>query len=161
MHKSNCLIILAIMVFALPVAALSGEDEATVHLEGGIIESSEAFDVSSSFLKDERVLNLEAEYAAGLRALLDRIQDESDPLEHERLRKEVHQVKAELEIAIKELYLDIAGEQGDEVREMEILEALELLYEPKEAKPASQEPVQQPGVKSLKSKAPLKNPDDA
>ena len=161
MQKYCFLIGLAIIVFGFTVTALSGEDEAAADLEGGIVEPSEANTVNFDFWKDERLLDLEEEYAAYYQALLAEIQNESDPLKREQLQKEVQALKEEREIKLKELQLEIAIEQGDEVRELEILEALDSLYEPKVVKPSFQEPRQQPEAGRIKSKAPSKNPDDA
>ncbi len=161
MRKYYFFIVLATIVFSFTVTAMSGEDEAAVDLEGGIVEPSEAYTVNLDFLKDERLLDLEEEYAAYYMTFLAEIQDESDPLKREQLQREVQALKEEREIKLKELQLEIAIEQGNEARELEILEALDSLYEPKVVEPSSQEPRQQPEPGSIKSKSPSKNPDDA
>ena len=161
MRKYNFLIVLAILVFIFTIIELSWGDEAAIILEEGMIESSGVSTLDSDFLKDERIMDLEQEYAAYLEALWADIQNESDPLKREQLQREVQALKEEREIKLKELQLEIAIEQGDEVREMEILEALDSLYEPKVVQPSFQEPRQKPETGSIKSKAPSKNPDDA
>lgn len=160
MRKLNSLVFFTALFLLFPISVLSWEDEAAVNLEGGIIESSEAYAVNPSFLKDEYVQDIEDEYAAYLTAILDEIQDETDPLERERLQKEGQEVKQELEIKVKELQLEIAIEQGDEDRAIEIQEALNQLYWPKDAESSVQEHRQKPDPLSKKTKDPVKNPDD-
>jgi hypothetical protein len=161
MRKLGYLAVLAALVLILPVMALSWEDEAAVNKEGGMVDASELDAGNIELMKDERVIVLENEHAAVLHAAWEEIQNESDPVERERLQKKVQALKLEQEIVLKGLYLDIAVEQGDEVREMETLNALDLLHEPRVAQPAAGEPKQVPGDGVNERTAPLKNPDDA
>lgn len=161
MRKSNFLFVPAVLCFMLSISAQSWGNEAAVSLDDGIVAPSEADTLNYEAPKDDRLLNLKDEYEDDYNALISEIQAESDPLKKELLQKEVQALKEELEIKYKEIQLEIAIEQGDEIRELEILDALELLYEPKEAKPSSQEPFQEVEDKSVKSKAAFKNPDDA
>ena len=161
MQKSNILVVLAILVFTFTVVELSQGDEAVVISEEGMIEPSGSSTLDSDLLKDERILDLEEQYAAHLMALWAEIQNESDPLKSEQLQKEVQAVKEERELMLQELQLEIAIEQGDQAREMDILEALDALYEPDVVSPSSQDHRQQPEAESIKPKTPSKNPDDA
>ena len=161
MRKLSFLVLLTALVFVFPVMALSWEDEPEMNSNSGSAEALEAGAVAPKVLKDERVLALENECSTNLQALWEEIQDESDPLERERLQKEVQQAKAEEELALKELSLEIALERGDEEQVAELQETLQQLYWPEVAQPAADEPQQRPGLERDPSVAPTKNPDDA
>lgn len=160
MRKLNFLVFLTLLVFVFPVMALSWADEPLVNSEGGVVEASNADAVDTELLKDERVLDLEDQYSAELQALLDKTRDEVDPSEQERLQKEVQQIKAEQEIALMELNLEIAVERGDEDRVIKIQEALDLLYEPNVAQPSIEESRPIVSFGNKETKAPSKDPDD-
>gem|GEM_PF-6288884 len=161
MRKLNLLVLLTALVFIFPVMALSWEDEPAADAGAVTIEASEADAVAPEVLKDERVLALENDYSTNLQALWEEIQDESDPSERGRLQKEVERIKTDQEMALTELYLEIAVERGDEDRVMQLQEVLDQLYEPKVAEPSNEEPQPLPDLRSKKTKAPSKNPDDA
>jgi hypothetical protein len=155
-----CVLITALM-FLFPVVALSWEDNPAVNSGGGTSETSETDAVPSRILKDERILALENEFSEDLQALLEEIQVEPDASLREVLQMEAHALKVEQEIAMKELYLEIATELGDQERVMELQEALDQLTEPKVAQPAEDEPRQVPGTGNQEPGVPSKNADDA
>jgi len=161
MGKLRFLVFLVALVLVFPVMVLAGEDEGTPNLECGAIESSDLGDSALTPLKDKRVLDLENEYTARLQSLYEQIQYETSTLAREELQKEVHKVKVEQEIEVKELYLEIAAENGDDAPVIEIQEVLDQLYEPKHATPSAQGPQQVPGGKGNKADVPHnKSPDD-
>lgn len=161
MRKLSFLVLLTALVFVFPFMALSWEDEPEVNSDGGTAEALEAGAVAPTVLKDERVLALENEYSTNLHALWKEIQDESDPFEREHLQKEVERIKTDQEMALTALYLEIAVEQGDEDRVMQLQEVLDQLYEPKVAEPSDQEPQPLPNINNKRTQAPSKTPDDA
>jgi hypothetical protein len=161
MRKSNLLAILAILVFSFTGAYPSWGDEAVALLEEEMIEPSASSTLDSDVTEDERILDLEEQYSAYLKDLWEQIQNEADPSKAEQLQRKLHAVKEEREIVVKEIQLEIAIEQGDQAREMEILDALDALYEPAVALPSVQEAGQPPEAGSIKLKTQSKNPDDA
>lgn len=161
MRKLSFLVLLTALVFIFPVMAISWEDEPAVATEAGIADESETDAAAPEGLKDERVLALMNECSAELQALLEEIQDEPDPLERERLQKKIEALKADQEITLTELYLEIALERGDEDRVIELQNVLDQLYEPNVAEPSNEDRQPLPGGGNEDTKEPSKNPDDA
>jgi hypothetical protein len=161
MRKLVFYVFITALMFLFPGSALSWEDSPAVDAGGGAVETSETDAVPSRTLKDERILALENEFSEDLQALLEEIQEEPDTSLREVLQMEAQALKAEQEIAMKELYLEIATERGDQERVMELQEALDQLSVPKIAQPAEDEPRQVPGTGNQEPGVPSKNPDDA
>jgi hypothetical protein len=162
MRKCRLFIVLAALVFVFPVSALSWDDEPEADSGPVSTEASEAEAWTIETLKDDRVLALEEAYAAEIQAILEQIQEETDPLEREHLQREIHELKAEEAIALKELFLEIAFERGDWERVDQLQEALDKLYYPEVAEPADDETQQPVKGKSVgRTRSQQKNPDDA
>jgi hypothetical protein len=146
------------LLLVIPAAALSWEEVVEVQ-EVVEIEALEESSEDTVILKDERVLELEESYSEELQAIVKEIEGEPDALKRERLQKEASLLKADEEIAMKDLLLQIAVEQGDEDRIAELEEAINLLYEPRQAVPAEREERRPPDSGSVITGNTAKNPD--
>lgn len=160
-RKSCYFAFLAVFIFLFPIVALSGDDSASVNISAGKVEQSEEGASAFNLLRDVRLLDIEAEYSARLQAVLKKIEAEPDPMEKERLQKEVALIKAEQEKAQMEANLQIAIEKGDEDRMMQLQEGLFMLHNPKKGETSLQELRPAPDPRGKRAKARLKNPDDA
>ena len=156
MRRLTLLSVLTALLLLLPILGAAEDVEPSANGDAGmaqqILQSGQA-------LKDERLVDLEAEYAIELNSLLSQIQAETDPMVRESLQKNAEAIKMNRELDLKMIMLEIALESGDENRIRQCEADLSALYEQGAAKPASGEPVQQP--ETGKISVPPKNPDDA
>jgi len=161
MQRLIFFIFLSTLLFIFSVSDPAWSYDEAMPLDSGIVDVSEADGEYLEYLEDERIFDLKNVFSIKLQMLLAEIKDMTDPHQREQLQKIVHQLKTEREIAVKELYLEMALEDGDEVAEQEILEVLDLLYDPKSAVIPLGQPSQEPGIKGIKSESFSKNPDDS
>lgn len=165
-YKLNFFTFLTVMLFlflTVPTFGFSWEYEINQAEDSGSAIEDVPIEEQNipSFLTDERILDLRKDFDKSMIVLSNQLVDESDPVESERLQSEVHKLKLQQEIAEKEMNLEIATEQGDKAKVKAITARLDSLYSPRSAKPAFDEPIQNPWVERVVAKELSKNPDDA
>lgn len=129
-------------------------------VSAGMPEEPEGAIIVLEFSKDERLVQVEEQYAAAISAKAAEAEATRDAAESERLQKEIHQLKAETELATKEVMLDMAIEDEDEERIAQLQDDLEALYNPQHAQPDHSGAVQAPGGQGTRTASHAKNPDD-
>lgn len=129
---------LCIAVSALwPVDALVLADDGvgTPVLSAGVVEESEVGTDFFEFLEDDRLIGVKEQYEEEIAVKSAAAMAAQDPNEAEQFQREIHDLKAESEIAAKEVLLDIAIEQGDEEKISQMEDVLDDLYNPAGAQP--------------------------
>jgi hypothetical protein len=81
-----------------------------------------------------------------------------DPAHVEQLQKEIQDLKAEQEKALMEQQLEIALQNGDEDRALQLEDALQFFYGSAQLLPDPSEPTQRPEQTATRKR--VKNPDD-
>jgi hypothetical protein len=160
MCKLIILILFTVTLFIFPFAALSSDNNASMVSTSGAADISEEYSADSSLLRDQRVQDLENTYSEEYQAIVNAIEGEWNAAKRESLHEEAALLKADMEIAMRELLIKIAVEQGDKDRIAELEDNIDLLYEPKQAEPASEEQKQSPDFNSVTAESTTKNPDD-
>ena len=129
--------------------------------EGGAAQPSKIHSKASVPAKDDSVASNSRDYAQAVAALSAKLASIDDPAERERLQLEIHALKLEEEIAVKETMLLVATERKEKEKIEELEDALEQLYHPLKTQPADDGAVQASGGGALSTAARQKQPDDA
>lgn len=144
MQKPNSQIFFAFTAFLYitvstlwPVDALLLADDGYGNpiLSDGVVEESENSTDFLEPLKDDRLIEVEEQYEEEIAVKSTEAVETQDPNETEQLQREIHDLKAEAEIAAKEVLLDIAIEQGNEEKISQLEDVLDDLYNPEDAQP--------------------------
>jgi hypothetical protein len=169
MKKPNILIhcaVAAFLCFSVSVwgtgvaLVFAGDGYGDQEVSGGKAAEAERDSILLEFMKDERLVEVEQQYAAAILEKVAEAEATPDPAEAERLQREIHDTKAEAELAAKEVMLDIAIEQADEEKIARLQEDLDLLYNPQKAQPDSGTPVRAADDNSFRTVPRSKQPDD-
>jgi hypothetical protein len=169
MQKPNILIhcaVAALLCFTMPVwgtgvaVVFAGDGYGEPEVSSGVAAEAERDSILLEFMKDERLVKVEQQYAAEVSEKAAEAEATPDPAEAERLQREIHETKAQAELAAKEVMLDIAIEQADEEGIAILQDDLDSLYNSKNAQPDADGAVQTPEESNIAFAPRTKNPDD-
>jgi hypothetical protein len=169
MQKPNILIhcaVAAFLCFTIPVwgtgvaLVFAGDGYGEPEVSSGKAAEAERDSILLEFMKDERLVEVEQQFAAAILEKVAEAEATPDPAEAERLQREIHDTKAKAELAAKEVLMDIAIEEADEEKIAQLQEDLDLLYNPRKAQPDSEAPVRAADDNSFRAAPRLKQPDD-
>jgi hypothetical protein len=158
MRAFKWLAALVLLAFLLPAVAVSGEKKVVQSL---VKDEPEAAIVQKYPKVDQRISALEAEFASIMQAIVDRLRNESDPMQQAALQKEIQRLKEDQLIGFAELQLEIALEQGNE-RQAATLQEVLLHFSMPEVKVASavEERFPPSGAELERMRTPRRDPDD-